>query len=128
MCYQYLDKEIKQRLIIAIDILFKHDRFLLEHEIHERTIAHKLATYLQNILPDCDVDCEYNLKGLDTKELPGIQDCDEQRSTDRVLPDIIVHKRNSDKNLLVIEIKVQGKESQCDIAKLKLFTSEQGRF
>lgn len=116
-----------QRIQLALEILLELDKFLLENDVHERTIAHRLAIYLEWLFPKWHIDCEYNLHGIHIKELPDIRDCDVDKKTDRVLPDIIIHKRNSDKNLLVIEIK-KDKESACDIKKLELFTKENGKY
>jgi len=126
--YKYTNEEIKRKVNIAIGILFKNDSFLLENNVHERSIAHKLAEYLQIQFLDWDVDCEYNLKELEIKELEGISQCSSHRATDRVLPDIIIHKRNSNYNLLVVEIKTNYQDDAYDIEKLKLFTANNGEY
>ena len=127
MPYDYLIEEIKKKVGICLGLLSRTDSFLLERRVSERSVSHKLAEYLQQQFPDWNVDCEYNLKGLGTKQLEGIQECDEQKKTDRVLPDIIVHRRNTDDNLLVIEVKHQN-DDLCDLKKLELFTSPSGQF
>lgn len=121
-------ESIQNKVGIAIGILLKEDAFLLENLVNERSVAHKLAEYLQEQFPEWNIDCEYNKKGLDTKLLDNIHECDEQRKTDRVLPDIIIHHRNSNRNLLVIEIKTKTDDSTCDKKKLKLFTSSNGEY
>jgi len=118
----YSVQEIQKKVHITLGVLFKNDSFLLEAEVHERSIAHKLAEYLQDEFPDWNVDCEYNKKGRDNKILDGIQECSEQKTTDRIYPDIIVHIRNTDKNLLVIEIKTNNQRDPCDFKKLQLLT------
>ena len=42
--------------------------------------------------------------------------------TNRVLPGIIVHERNSNSNLFVIELKTANQDFECDVKKLELFT------
>ncbi len=128
MIYKYTDEEIKKRINIAIGVLFKNDSFLLENDVHERSIAHKLAEYLQVQFLDLNVDIEYNLKGLKTKLLDSIKQCSEQKKTERILPDIIIHKRNTNYNLLVIELKTRNQDDICDIEKLKLFTATNGDY
>ncbi len=91
-------------------------------------MAHKLAEYLQEQFPDWNVDCEYNRKGMKPKLLEGIEECDEHRKTNRVFPDIIVHRRNTDDNLLVVELKKSDLNPQCDIKKLELFTHTEGEY
>lgn len=119
---------IEKKTGIAIGMLLKNDAFLLENFVHERSVAHKLAEYLQILFKEWDVDCEYDKKGLKSKLLDGIRECNEQKKSDRVLPDIIIHHRNSDKNLLVIEIKTKTDDFACDKKKLELFTSSNGEY
>ena len=77
---------------------------------------------------DWHVDFEYNRKGLKLKLLEGISECDEHKTSNRVYPDIIIHKRNTDDNLLVVELKKTGLNPQCDIKKLELFTHGEGEY
>jgi len=65
------------------------------------------------------------------KELPDVPDCSEERTTSRIYPDIIIHRRGAKfKNLLVIEIKTNSNDRSCDYEKLKLLTlpKPQGHF
>lgn len=126
MIHRYTDEKIKCKVEIAIGVLLKNDSFLLEAHISERSVSHKLAEYLQSEFPDWNVDVEYNKKGLDPKELYGIRGCSEEKGTDLVLPDIIIHKRNKDENLLVVEIKTDNRSPECDFKKLELFTLDYG--
>jgi len=115
---------VERRLYAACNTLLKHDRALLELDANERSITHKLAEHLQREFPGWHVDCEYNHKGETPKLLSGVK---ENVSTDdtcgrTVFPDIIVHHRGTDENLLVIEAKksitVDGSE---DEEKLKAY-------
>ena len=128
MMYKYQEEEIKNRVNVAIGVLFKNDSFLLENNVHERSIAHKLAEYLQVQFLDWNVDCEYNLKGLNTKVLDGISQCSEENTSDRVFPDIVIHKRDTNNNLVVVEIKANNQGNAYDIENLKLFTSRNGDY
>jgi hypothetical protein len=126
--YDYLIEDVKRAVGISLGVLSKNDSFLLQNAVNERSVSHKLAEYLQSHFPDWNVDCEYDRKGLDNpKILDGIRECSERRRTDRVIPDIIIHRRNSDDNLLVIEIADQANDP-CDLKKLELFTSVRGQF
>lgn len=124
---KYSDNEIKKRVSMAIDILMKMDSYLLINGVSERSVSHELAVYLQNLFSDWHVDCEFNRKGPKTKELDGIHECSEQKETDRVYPDIIIHQRGQTNNLLVIETKTQN-EDVCDRKKLELFTKSEGDY
>lgn len=128
MSYDYPEEEIRKHVKIALGVLRKNDSFLLESDANERSIAHKLAEYLQKQFPDWHVDCEYNRKGLETKKLEGIKECEEGRRRNIVYPDIIVHERNTRHNLLVIELKKKDQNYQCDLRKLELFTDTKDEF
>ena len=98
---------IQQSFLKALIKLLKFDRFLLENNLNERTISHKLAFYLSAEFKEWDVDFEYNRNHDGIKRLilcrEEIENTDTEAKT--VFPDIIVHERNSDNNLLIIEIK-----------------------
>jgi hypothetical protein len=100
--------------------------------INERSFAHRIAVHMEDLFPDWDIDCEYNKDGTHIKELMGIKECDHQRTTERISPDIIVHKRNihdqNDNNLLVIEMKRGTRCDLCDHLKLQLFTAATGKY
>ncbi|MHA1749061.1 MAG: hypothetical protein ACTSYF_10535 [Promethearchaeota archaeon] len=73
---------------------------MLENDVSERAITHKLAEYIQEQFPDWNVDCEYNRDGHDPKRVNLIN------GPDKVYPDIIVHKRGPNgPNLMVVEVK-----------------------
>lgn len=127
--FNYSFTDIWKKVNISISILFKNDAFLLENDIHQKAITHKLAEYLQIQFPDGNVDCEYNRHGFDIKEIGDIHvECPEHRTGDRVIPDIIIHHRNTEKNLLVIEVETRGNNSDCDYKKLEYFTNEGKEF
>jgi len=131
---RYSNVEIQEKLSAALARLLSRDRFLLEYGAHERSVAHKLAEYLQQGFGDArDVDCEYDLHGQQLKRLYGLvgqaSECADERSTDRILPDIIVHVRNTDDfNTLVIELKTQRRSIACDIRKLELMTGNKSEY
>jgi phenylacetate-coenzyme A ligase PaaK-like adenylate-forming protein len=102
---KYTDSEIKEKVEIACGMLLKNDSFLLEHDVNERSISHKLADYLQQLFTDYNVDCEYSESN-----------------------DIVIHRRNTNDNLVVIEAKnssnTSQKERDYDHIKLKAYLSE----
>lgn len=121
------DDKIKLCFFIALDELLKNDAFLLRNGAHERSVAHKLAEYLQQQFNGWHVDCEYNLHGISVKKLP--RECDGQHK-EFVYPDIVVHHRDYDSNLFVIEIKLNKSDNvdKCDEAKLIEFTNPNGDY
>ncbi|MBI4480164.1 MAG: hypothetical protein HY651_09095 [Acidobacteria bacterium] len=108
--------DIESRVRRSLALLLKHDKFLLEVDVNERSITHKLAEYLQAEFPEWHVDCEYNRRGALPKRLQIAADTPvraDDTEAQTVYPDIIVHRRNTDENLLVIEVK---KSSNCNRA------------
>ncbi len=131
----YSRDEIEKKVWVAIGVLFKNDAFLLENDVNERSVSHKLAEYLQKQFPDWNVDCEYNrMKNQNNDEeyitkklnlnIENIRSDDVHAKT--VYPDIIIHKRGTEHNLLVIEIKRCSNNSskEFDSKKLEAFTTE----
>lgn len=121
---RYPLEDVKKRVIAAICALYRHDRELLDIDANERSITHKLAEHLQREFPCWHVDCEYNRRGLDSKRLNTNWQCrPDDTEAERVFPDIIVHRRGTHENLIVIEVKkAGGQEETHDITKLKAFT------
>ena len=121
----YNCETIRTIIIRATDLLSARDGLLLKDDLNERSIAHKLAHYLEDGFPGWDVDCEYNRNHDDAKTLPlkrrDVPNDDLHART--VFPDVIVHRRNTDSNLLVIEIKksTNAESSDWDKQKLKAF-------
>lgn len=119
--------EIKDRLDLAIEQFMANDAYLLQVDANERSLTHQLATYMKPLFAPYSVDCEYNRNGLDPKVilnelLQKIDNDDTDAST--VYPDIIVHKRGSnDENLLVIEAKKSS--SNDDIIKLNAYMKDE---
>jgi hypothetical protein len=128
----------------ALDKLYERDAFLLQKELNitERAITHRLALFLQQILTDdFDVDCEYNRMGMRANNeiyyTEGdyfaktvclseghVPDDDDEGS--RVFPDIIVHKRGTAFNYIIIEVKIKWKNGKAsrDIRKLKAYKAD----
>src|SRR3990170_2243375 len=119
---------IQQSFLQALIKLLKFDQFLLENDLNERTISHILACYLLAEFRGWDVDCEYNRNHDDIKRLnlcrEPIENTDTEAKT--VFPDIIVHMRNTDYNLLIVEIKKEAIEYKRnkDLYKITRFMEE----
>lgn len=103
----------------AINMVFARDAMLMTQENSEWSIAHRLAVYLEQMLPGWNIDCEYNRQDHETDHV--------KKSAEGkiVRPDIIVHHRSRtqlDHNLLAIELKKKN-VSQDDLKKLTDYTS-----
>lgn len=126
----YDSDAVEERLREAINWLLNRDRFLLVNNVNERSISHKLAEHLQVIFPDWHVDCEYNRNHASVKKLrfePSNLSADDTQGT-TVYPDIIVHRRGTKQNLLVIEVKKSTNVDNGDFdrEKLDLFIADLG--
>lgn len=139
-------EEIRRRFDIALKNFLESDNYLLNSNISERAIAHKLAEKLQIQFTEYHVDCEYNgdVDNHDNKkhihilrdrivEIKGLKEWERDLNDIEVLsrsvyPDIIVHKRGSnDYNILIIEIKKSNSyiSKSYDDLKLRSYTSEE---
>lgn len=110
-------ENIERKLIKACQKLLTRDSALLQKDVNERSISHRLALYLQKEFPKWDVDCEYNRDEGVPKRIFQVGDNDIQGNGEpfiqdtkarTVFPDIIVHHRGKSgtpNNLLIIEIK-----------------------
>ena len=121
--------DLQDRLARAVCDLYRYDGDLLGLEANERSITHKLAEHMQRWFPGWHVDCEYNRRGekpktLDHLRFGKISPHDTVAKT--VYPDIIVHRRNTRDNLLVLEFKKKDHISGAnDEAKIRAFTTDE---
>ena len=128
----YDRNRIEEIVDAAVARLVRNDFLLLEKDVNERSVSHKLAEYLQLALPEWHVDCEYNRNHNLTKQLEYLLPSDPQPigslKARTVYPDIVVHRRNTNHNLLVIEVKkeanIEGDDEAKDKNKLKAFVKE----
>lgn len=113
---------IEQSLDKALQTLVERDANILMFDINERTISHRLAGYIEPFFKDWNVDCEYNRNHDDPKrlEIPRRNICSDDTAARTVFPDIIVHRRGTDENLLVIEMKKTTSQESDDFDFLKL--------
>ncbi|MCP6718726.1 MAG: hypothetical protein KJI71_00655 [Patescibacteria group bacterium] len=126
--------ELENIINCCLQKLRRLDRYLLDEEVNERTITHKLAEYLQQHIPEFNVDCEYNrFKRRDIEdivkrlELPTDNNNWDDTKLSPVIPDINIHERGPHgKNILVIEVKKSSSSSSetVDRNKLIAFTTE----
>lgn len=118
-------EDVKQCVIAAVVSLYRHDRELLEINANERSITHKLAEYLQREFPNWNVDCEYNRRGREIKRLSfefGEEIKPDDIEAKTIFPDIIVHQRGAQLNLLIVEVKKnRGMQTTRDKEKLEAF-------
>jgi hypothetical protein len=124
---QYEQHDMEEKVNASLEALLKNDLFLLQNDVNERSISHKLAEYLQAGFPEWHVDCEYNRDHERTKQLtyPLPSEPIDSLKARTVYPDIIIHRRNTSHNLLVIEMKketnIERDDEEKDKNKLRAF-------
>lgn len=95
MCYPPFE-DVRSRVEEALRCFYLNDSCLVHIGAHERSMTFRLGMYLQLFFSGWDVDCEYNRKGTRPKT---------NSKNRKVLPDVIIHHRNTPENLLAIEAK-----------------------
>ena len=126
----HIDSSIEVKIHQAINELLIQDSPLLQFDVNERTISHQLAIHIKREFSNWDVDCEYNRNHDDIKRLrlPREKVASDDTFAQTVFPDVIIHRRGTDDNLIVIEIKKSSnpQSSDRDFLKLNEFKKQLG--
>ncbi|MGC2082327.1 MAG: hypothetical protein WA702_03085 [Bradyrhizobium sp.] len=113
------------RLISALQEFYARERFILERDLGERTLTHRLAVQIERHFPGWDVDCDYNRFGDRAMLLPrgSIVSTDDPLGKS-VYPDIVVHRRSIPQHLLAVEVRKAANHQplQHDLHKLMALT------
>ncbi len=115
----------KIRLLLknAVQRLLRDDYFLLEYDVHEQAIAHRIAVYLEPVYSEHHVDCEYN-NDLDSETGRKRVRYPAQMEETDVRPDIVVHHRGlngPNHNILIVELKkLPGTQEELNTDRKKL--------
>ncbi|SRR5258706_15458447 len=119
---ELLTREPGNAVLQALVALLAEDAYLLEVDANERSVVHRLALHLQAGFPNLHVDCEYNRDGIDPKRIQHfyLDPDSEDTEAKTIFPDIIVHRRNTEDNYLVIEIKKTTNRVSRDVDRGKL--------
>jgi hypothetical protein len=101
---------------------------LLEEDVSEQAISSRLARKFELVSHGWNVDCEYNRDQGTIKTLKYTLSENGDIEKRNVVPDIIVHHRRTNDNLLAIEVKKVGNRENRfkDEAKLKAFREQLG--
>jgi hypothetical protein len=112
-------RRVREAFNAALNKLHDRDLNLLAMGAHEQAICHRVGVYL-DAMTDLNVDCEYNRDMMDAKRL---------RSGNRFRPDIIVHRRfSNEENLLVVEAKATARGGRTDLDRLKELVNQRERY
>jgi hypothetical protein len=113
------------RLISALQEFYARERFILDRDLGERALTHRLAVHVERNFLSWDVDCDYNRLGDRTMLLPrgSIVSTDDSLGKS-IYPDIVVHRRAVPENLLALEIRkaINPQSSAHDRHKLMALT------
>ena len=94
------------RVVDALKEFYASEAHLLEKDLGERTLTHRLAVHVEKQFPGWQVDCDYNRLGERTLRLPkGTIVSTDDAIGKSVYPDIVVHQRDIPNNLLAIEVR-----------------------
>ena len=95
-----------EKVVNAIREFYQHEAFLLEKDLGERTLTHRLAVHLEQEFSGWDVDCDYNRLGERLLKLPhGTIISTDDGLGKSIFPDIVIHRRAIPENLLAIEVR-----------------------
>jgi hypothetical protein len=94
------------KVVTALAEFYARETFLLDKDLGERTLTHRLAVHCEKQFSGWDVDCDFNRLGERTLRLPhgSIVSTDDHLGKS-VYPDIVVHQREIPNNLLAIEVR-----------------------
>ena len=94
------------KVVAALREFYAHETWLLENDLGERTLTHRLARDIEKQFPGWEVDCNYDRLGERTLRLPhGTIVSTDDHLGKSVYPDIVVHQREIPNNLLAIEVR-----------------------
>lgn len=116
-------QQVKEIIDHAVHQLLTNDVDLLGLNVSERAVMFHLGRYIREKTPvNFDVDCEYNRHLNNPKQLWYLKNELGVPQECSVFPDILIHRRNSDENnILVMELKKAGENLEPDKRKLKAF-------
>jgi hypothetical protein len=113
------------KVVTAIETFYARETHLLEKDLGERTLTHRLAVYLESQFAGWETDCDYSRLGERTLRLPrgSIVSTDDHLGKS-VYPDIVVHQRAIPNNLLAVEVRKESNHQprEHDQQKLRALT------
>lgn len=135
----YTEDKVKEIINLSLDELYLRDSSLIfkDYNLHERSITHRLAIYIEKHFGATGyvVDVEYNrMRNKYGEDIIGnaigkVLDLEKfGKDICHVYPDKIVHKRDTNNNLIEIEVKMEWKSSkkEFDYIKINNYISQLG--
>ena len=94
------------KVVAALLEFYTHEKYLLEKDLGERALTHRLAVHVERMFLGWEVDCDYDRLGDRTLRLPhGTIISTDDHLSKSIYPDIVVHQRAIPNNLLAIEVR-----------------------
>ena len=94
------------KLIAALQEFYARETYILERDLGECALTHRLAVLVEVNFAGWEVDCDYDRLGERTLRLPhGTVISTDDHLAKSIYPDIVVHQRDIPNNLLAIEIR-----------------------
>ena len=113
------------KVVTALHEFYARETFLLERDVGERALTHRLAVCFEKAFSGWEIDCDYDRLGDRTLRLPhgSIVSTDDHLAKS-VYPDIVVHQREIPNNLLALELRksVNHQPLEHDQHKLRALT------
>jgi hypothetical protein len=94
------------KVVAALQEFYAAEAYLLDRDLGEHTLTHRLAVYVEKRFPGWQVDCNYDRLGERMLRMPhGAIISTDDHLGKSVYPDIVVHQREIPNNLLAIEVR-----------------------
>ena len=94
------------KVVTALREFYAQETWLLEHDLGERALTHRLAVHLEPQFQGWQVDCDYDRLGERTLRLPhGTIVSTDDHLAKSIYPDLVVQQREIPNNLLAIEVR-----------------------
>jgi hypothetical protein len=109
------------KLVAALQEFYTRETYILERDLGERTLTHRLAVLVEKHFSGWEVDCDYDRLGERTMRLPhGTVSSTDDHLGKSIYPDIVVHQRDIPNNLLAIEVRKATNHQPIDHDQHKL--------
>lgn len=116
-------KSVLTQVVSALLELWEREPGLAEYNAGELVVAHYLALFMRKRFPDWNVDPEWTKREHELKRLAELPQ--HGGVSRQIRPDIIVHHRGQQENLLVVELKRHdNRDIAGDVWKLEGMTAQ----
>ncbi|ANV99744.1 hypothetical protein [Bradyrhizobium icense] len=109
------------KVVTALQEFYARETFLLDRDVGERALTHRLAVEFEKHFPGWEIDCEFDRLGDRTLRLPhGSTVSTDDHLAKSIYPDIVVHQRAIPNNLLAVEVRKSANHQPLEHDRHKL--------